>query len=68
MNFRVVRITNNIEDYQDCEEDTKEFPELVKYVEDEMNTFIIEEDTEEFYKAEEFFFMTSFKRFKITEI
>jgi len=54
MKYRVLRITNNMEEYPRCEKDTTEFPELVRYVEDEMDMFVMDENGA-FCNADEFF-------------
>lgn len=61
--FRVLRITNNIEGYPDCERDTLEFPQLVKYVQDEMDIFILNLETLMWFHAKEFFYMAELESF-----
>lgn len=63
MKYRVVKISKNVEKYPDCKEDTEEFPHITKYVSDEMDIFIIEVETGEFYKAADFFYMVEIKKF-----
>ena len=63
--FRVVKITNNPQKYPNCAEDTEEFPHLVSYVEDEMDVFVVNaSDKDEFYPADEFFYMVRTKSFE----
>jgi len=62
MKYRVLRISNNLKDYPKCESDTKEFPQLVEYVEDEQETFIIDENNT-FWKSDDFFHMIDLKEF-----
>ncbi|MCK5316865.1 MAG: hypothetical protein KAJ55_03070 [Anaerolineales bacterium] len=66
MKYRVVKISNNIEEYPDCAADTKEFPYLIKHVEDEMDIFIIAENGD-FWEAECFFHSTSITEFQEIE-
>ena len=62
--FKVVKITNDIEEYPDCEEDTKNHPDLIEDVEDEMEIFVIDINTDTVYRAADFFYMTNLKHFK----
>lgn len=57
--LRIVTVTNNIQDYPEHEKDTREFPHLVEYVEDEADTFVVDPDnpTEQVWPAREFFDM-----------
>lgn len=55
MRYRVVTVTNNLADYPQDEADTKEFPKLVEQVEDEEETFIVDEEGN-FWLASEFFY------------
>lgn len=66
-NFRVLRITNNIEDYPDCEKDTLEFPDLVEHVSDEMDIFIFNLETGNFWKAGDFFYEVSLSGFYVRD-
>jgi len=61
--FRVLQITNKIDEYPDCKEDTLEFPDLVEEVEDEMEIFILCVETDEFWKSREFFSQVTMKTF-----
>ena len=63
MEYRVVKITNNIKDYPECAEDTEMFSHLVKHIEDEMDIFIVAENGD-FWQADEFFHMTSIVQFR----
>ena len=63
--FRVVSITNNIEDYPESKEDTLEFPGLVEDVEDEQALFVIDLEADEIYKADDFFYSFNVKFFVI---
>ena len=66
MKYRVVKISNNVEEYPDCAADTQEFPHLVKHVEDEMDIFIIDVNGD-FWEAECFFHSTSITEFQDTK-
>ena len=63
MRYRVLRISTNLEEYPLAKEDTEEFPYLTKYVEDEEEFFVMDEDGS-FWEANEFFYMTDIKEFK----
>jgi len=67
MRYRLVKITNNIKEYPECELDTLEFPHLVNEITDEQDYFVINTETQEFYPADEFFYMAdiSIKYFDI---
>jgi len=64
--LRVVRIAAPyaIKDYPECVANTAEFPHLVKYVEDDMEIFVIgPSHPNQFWRAKEFFLtvdLTSF--------
>lgn len=66
-NYLVLRISSNILSYPDCEIDTKTHPELVEYVEDEMDIFIYCVETKEFWKASDFFYDEDIRYFVIPE-
>lgn len=55
--FRVLRITNNPEEYDHAVADSEEFPELVEEIGDEYAEFILDLSTGETYPADEFFCM-----------
>ena len=61
--FRVVVITNNLEEYPEYRENTEEFPEMVPYVEDEVRVFV--SGGGDFWPANEFFDMVSVTRFTV---
>lgn len=63
--FRVVKITNNLDKYPQCCEDNEEFPNLVPRVEDEFKMFIVDPRDGCFWEADEFFECTSVTRFII---
>ena len=64
MKYRVLKITNNVEKYPECKEDTKEFPDLVNYVKDEMELIIMNE-RDDWVFADEFFFTHTVKEFNV---
>ena len=66
-NFRVLKITNNIEDYPDCEKDTLEFPYLAEHVSDEMDIFIFNLETGKYWKSEDFFHEVSLDGFHVRD-
>lgn len=65
-NYKVVKIANNLKDYPDCKEDTNAYPELVKHVQDEMDLFIVDEDSGEWFPSNEFFYMVKLTTFTKT--
>lgn len=67
MKYRFLRISTNLEEYPLAKEDTEEFPYLTKYVEDEEEFFIMDEESN-IWEASKFFYMVDIKEFKtITE-
>lgn len=66
MKYRVVKITKNIEGYPECKKDTEQFPDMVKYVADEMDLFIVDE-TGKFWPASEFFHIEDIEEFEISQ-
>lgn len=64
-NFRVLHITNNIEEYPHATKDSDEFPHVVNWLEDEYGMFVLDDSTGSIYPAGEFFYMmeTDFKGF-----
>lgn len=63
--YKVVHITKNVEGYPQYAADTKEYPHLVKYVDDETDTFVVAaDDPQDFYPASEFFFMLHVESFE----
>ena len=69
MNYRIVRISKNVEEYPDCADDTAEFPHLVRHIQDEMDIFVVlvGQEAEKFWPASEFFLMVSASEFTITK-
>lgn len=67
--YRIVSITNNPEDYPECRDDSKEFSHLIDELEDEMDTFVVNEETGEFWPHGEFFIAcdVNIKRFQPIE-
>jgi len=65
--LRVVKITNNIDSYPEAVEDTAAFPHLVDRVEDEYDLFIVDEETGEWWVADEFFQSEEVRYFRIEE-
>jgi len=62
--FRVLTITNNLDEYHQYEKDTNEFPDLVRRVEDEIETFVYCNETEDWWEAGEFLLMVDMKTFQ----
>jgi len=63
--FRVVTVTNNLEQYPQHVYDNDEFPHLIDYVEDEVETFVVDENDGGFWKSSEFFQCTNVTHFLI---
>ena len=59
MNCRIVSVskTGDSIDFPD----NNEFPHLIQYVSDEEDLFIVNEDTGDFWPADEFFMMVTIK-------
>ena len=61
--FRVVTVTNDLEAYPQYREDTDEFPYLAdRLVEDEIETFVVDEDGG-YWEAKDFFSGTNITYF-----
>lgn len=65
--LRIVTVTNDIETYPEFAKETLEFPNLVDYVEDDIEIFIVGEDENDFWCHHDFFLLGDIKRFVITE-
>lgn len=61
--FRVVTITNDLEEYPQYRADTEEFLELVQWIEDEIEVLVIDPRDGGFWPAREFFEMVRVKHF-----
>jgi len=64
MEYKVIKISNNTDEYPECKEDTERYPHLVKHVEDEMDIFVTDENGE-FWPADEFFNMVEVTSFSV---
>ncbi len=69
--YKVVSITNNLERYPDCKDDTEEYPHLIDFIQlddithNEWEVFIVENgDINIWWRASEFFYMVDMKEFK----
>ena len=58
--LKVVTVTNNLELCPEFAKDTANYPWLVKYIEDEQKTFVVEPKTKRFWEANEFLLMKPF--------
>lgn len=63
--LRVVQVTNNLEANPECANDTKEFPDLISYIEDEYAMFIVDSVNGDFWPANEFFYMINVTEFLV---
>lgn len=63
--LQVVRVTNNPDEYPELAKASAECPELVKHVEDECATFIVDSKTGDFWPAAEFFYMCDVTAFLV---
>jgi len=61
--LRVVTVTNKPDEYPESAEASVEFPELVGYIDDEAETFIVDPETDDFWPAAEFFHMVAVTAF-----
>jgi len=66
--LRVVQVTNNLETNPDCLADTKEFPNLVSYVEDECAMFVVDTTDGRFWPVNEFFHMVNVMEFLVDSV
>jgi len=55
--FRILHITNNLDEYPHCQKDNDEFPHVINLVQDEYDMFVLDEDEGHVYPASEFFYM-----------
>lgn len=67
MKYRLLQITTNIEEYPSHKKDTEEFPELVEYVEDDSDIFIMDEE-KRFWYANEFFYQSGVTEFESEQV
>lgn len=61
--FRVITITNDLQEHPQYRDDTEEFPNLVQYIEDEVETFVVDMRDGGFWGASDFFFGTNITHF-----
>lgn len=66
--LKVVRVTNNPDEYPEFAEASVEFPELVEYIDDESATFIVDPETGDFWPADEFFHMVAVTAFLVNPV
>lgn len=64
MKYRVLKISNNVREYPECEQDSIEFPHLVEHLGDEMDIFIMNEKGA-YCLATEFFNTVDVREFEI---
>lgn len=65
MHYRVIRVTNNVDDYPEYKKQSLKFPGLVQRIVDEIETYIVS-DSGEIYTADEFFHSVNVRGFVIT--
>lgn len=63
----VVTVTDDVEGNPEYAADTAEYPGLLRYVEDETETFVLDPESGDFWTARVFFDMENVRRFKIIE-
>jgi len=56
--FRVLHITNNLDEYPHCQKDNDEFPQVISLVADEYDIFILDVAEGHIWPADDFFYMT----------
>lgn len=66
--YRVVTVTNDLENNPEYAEDTIAYPDLIKYVEGDLAIFVIDLTNDNVYSHDQFFMMVAVKEFEITEI
>jgi len=63
--FRIVTVTNNLESYPQHWEDTREFPDLVEELDNDIETFVIDPRDGGWWVASEFFGCTNISHFVV---
>ncbi len=66
-NYRVLKISKNLEEYPECKEDTEKFPQLVDMLSDEMDIFIFNIETTRIFPARDFFYMVDMNSFYVRD-
>lgn len=68
MEFIVVGITTDIEEYPEDREDTEAYPHLVRHIRNaDSAQFVVDLDTGDFWPANDFFAINRVRRFTLTE-
>jgi len=55
--FRILHISNNLDEYPHCVKDSDEFPHVVDWVKDEYEMFVLDVDGGSIFPAADFFYM-----------
>jgi len=63
--LKVVTVTTNPDAYPEHAEASVKYPELVRYVDDEATTFVVDPESGNFWPATEFFYMHKVTAFKV---
>lgn len=66
MKYRVIKISSYLDGYPECVKDTIEFPNMIKYLEDEYGMFVIDENGD-FCDAIDFFNTHDISEFIVNE-
>lgn len=61
--YRVVTVTNDLENNPEYAEDTIAYPDLIKYVEGDLAIFVIDLTNDKIYSHDEFFIVVGIKEF-----
>ena len=61
--LQLVTVTNNLDKHPQYHEESEDFPWLVKQVEDEVETFVFDEEYGGYWKSREFFDRTNVTHF-----
>ena len=63
--FKILKISNNLDDYPEAIQDTDKYPHLIKWLDDEFGLFVANLSNGDFFPAAEFFYMVEeFKEFE----
>ena len=64
--YKLLKITNNIQDYPECKTDTLNYPSLVDEVEDEMQCFMVDIQSGTIYRMDDILEMIDFDELTLT--
>lgn len=67
MEFAVVWVTKNVEKNPQYKEDTEMYPHLIPFIEDEDQGFVVDLETGDHWKVDEFFYIEPVKKFQVVD-